>query len=116
MTRFRELRLSPEGDSMRPGAFLVDAQLSNKLGKAPPTPTEPIQKTEPKHETSGETGFLRFKPKCFEGESVTETIHLSCAETMVMVAGHESGKMQAPRRKKAPQIMGAAFKQISMIT
>ena len=35
---------------------------------------------------------------------------------MVMVAGHESGKMQAPRRKKAPQIMGAAFKQISMIT
>ena len=45
MTRFRELRLSPEGDSMRPGAFLVDAQLSNKLVKAPPTPTEPIQKT-----------------------------------------------------------------------
>ena len=122
MSRFRELRLSPDGDISRPGDFLVDAQLASKI-KPPVTPTslnptEPQAQEKSKVESSEKTGFLRFMPRKFVDEEIAESAILSCAETMVMIAGHDKidqAKLPQNRRKKPTQI-SSRFKQINMIT
>ena len=57
-------------------------------------------------------------PRKFVDEEVAESTILSCAETMVMIAGHDKidhAKLPQNRRKKPPQI-SSRFKQINMIT
>ena len=57
-------------------------------------------------------------PRKFVDEEVAESAILSCAETMVMIAGHDKidhAKLPQNRRKKPPQI-SSRFKQINMIT
>ena len=101
---------------------MVDAQLASRV-KAPVTPTTITATELEKAKTASEekTGFLRYRPRKYKGEDESESSVLSCAETMVMLAGHDKidhSKIQhrQHRSKKTPQVLGAGFKQISMIT
>ena len=60
MSRFRELRLSPDGDVSRPGDFLVDAQLASKV-KPPVTP----KTTLPEPQIQAGLSILQFLKKSF---------------------------------------------------